>query len=185
MKTALILIDIQNDYFPGGKIELPGMDAASQNAAKLLAVFRQNSYPIFYIQHIQKDPRVPIFVAGTSGVEIHKSVQPQESDKVIQKNFPNSFYQTNLLCNLRDSGVGRLVICGAMSNMCIDATARAAIELGFHCVVVHDACAANILEFYGRAISAEEVHGSFMAALTLAGVKVMSTSEALVWLNHL
>ncbi|MBG1264601.1 cysteine hydrolase family protein [Nostoc commune] len=180
MKTALILIDIQVDYFPNGKWELFGMEAAAQNAGKLLTGFRERNLPLFHIQHIAKNPDAPFFVAGTHGAEIHESVQPRENEKVIQKEFPNSFLQTSLLDDLHHDGIEKVVICGAMSNMCIDATTRAASDFGFKCVVAHDACAAKELEFLDHIIPAPEVHGSFMAGLALAYAKVVPTSEAMV-----
>ncbi|MEA5582377.1 cysteine hydrolase family protein [Nodularia harveyana UHCC-0300] len=179
MKTALVLVDIQHDYFPGGKWELVGMDLASLNAARLLAAFREQDFPIFHVQHIAKNPEAPFFVEGTHGAEIHESVQPQENEKIIIKEFGNSFRETNLLEHLHDAGVERLVICGGMSNMCIDATTRAANDLGFECIVAHDACAASNLEFYGHFTPALEVHCSFMAALAFAYAKVVSTNEAI------
>lgn len=178
MKTALILIDIQVDYFSGGKWALADMDAASQNAKKLLAAFRQSDRPIFHIQHIAP-AGAPFFVVGTEGVKIHKSVQPQVNERVIEKAYPNSFRQTSLLGDLHYAAVQRLVISGAMSNMCVDATTRAAADFGFECIVAHDACAAKDLEFGGQTIPAQEVHGSFMAALAFAYAKVVTTTEAL------
>jgi nicotinamidase-related amidase len=180
MKTALILIDIQVDYFPGGKWELVGMDLAALNAAKLLTTFREREHPIFHVQHISKDTNAPFFVVGTYGAEIHKSVEPGKNEKIIVKEFPNSFRQTSLLNDLHNAGVEKLVICGAMSNMCIDATTRAATDFGFDCIVTHDACAARNLEFYGHITPALEVHCSFMAALAFGYAKVVPTSEAIM-----
>jgi nicotinamidase-related amidase len=179
MKTALIIIDIQVDYFPGGKWELVGMDIASLNAARLLTVFRDSNRPIFHVQHIAKNPDAPFFVVGTHGAEIHKSVQPRESEKIIIKEFANSFRETSLLNDLHHAGVERLVICGGMSNMCIDATTRAATDFGFDCIVAHDACAASNLEFYGHITPALEVHCSFMAGLAFAYAKVVPSNEAI------
>jgi nicotinamidase-related amidase len=178
VKTALILIDIQVDYFPGGKWALAGMDAASQNAKKLLTAFRQSDRPIFHIQHIAP-AGAPFFAIDTEGANIHQSVQPQINERVIEKAHANSFRQTSLLEDLHSAGVQRLVISGAMSNMCVDATTRAAADFGFECIVAHDACAAQDLEFGGQKIPAPEVHGSFMAALAFAYAKVVTTSEAL------
>mgnify|MGYP003325889735 CR=1 FL=1 len=179
MKTALVLVDIQNDYFPGGKWELVGMDIAAFNAVRLLTAFRERKQPIFHIQHIAKNPQAPFFVVDTYGAEIHDSVKPQEKEKIIIKEFPNSFRQTTLLEDLHHAGVERLVICGAMSNMCIDGTTRAANDLGFDCIVAHDACAARNLEFHGHIIPALEVHCAFMSALGFAYAQVVSTHEAI------
>ncbi|MFN7415662.1 MAG: cysteine hydrolase family protein [Dolichospermum sp.] len=179
MKTALVLVDIQNDYFPGSKWELVGMDIAAFNAGRLLTAFRERKQPIFHVQHIAKNPDAPFFVVDTYGAEIHESVKPQENEKIILKEFPNSFRQTTLLDDLHNAGVERLVICGAMSNMCIDATTRAANDLGFDCIVAHDACAARNLEFYGHTTPALEVHCAFMSALGFAYAQVVSTNEAI------
>lgn len=181
MKTALVLIDIQNDYFSSGKWPLLGMELAVKNAQTLLTKFRTIKEPIIHIQHIAKAPDAPFFVRNTKGVEIHELVKPQENEneKVVIKEFPNSFRQTTLLNDLRNFGVERLVICGGMSNMCIDATTRAANDLEFNCIVAHDACAAKDLIFYGHITPALEVHCAFMSALSFAYAKVISTEETI------
>ena len=177
MKTALILVDIQNDYFPGGRMELIGTKEASEKAQEVLSFFRANQLPIFHIQHLATDKRASFFLPNTDGVEIHESVAPLPNEWVIQKNYPNSFRETQLLEKLKDGGAKRVVICGAMSHMCIDATTRAASDFGFECVVIHDACATRNLTFGNRTIPAEDVHGAFMSALASAYAKVLSASE--------
>ena len=177
MKTGLILVDIQNDYFKGGRMELVGMDAASTNANKLLAFFRDNRWPTFHIQHLAATEGATFFLPDTKGAEIHDSVQPQSDDPVIQKHYPNSFRGTPLSDELKNAGIGHVVICGAMSHMCIDATTRAAADLGFECTVIHDGCATRDLEFGGKRVSADEVHASFMAALGAAYARVISCTD--------
>lgn len=177
MSTALILVDIQNDYFAGGRMELDGMDAAGDRAGELLALFRDNQWPTFHIQHISNYEGATFFLPDTKGAEIHSVVQPRPADTVIQKHFPNSFRETKLLDALKDSGVENVVICGAMSHMCIDATTRAAADFGFGCTVVHDACATRNLDFGKKKVLARDVHASFMAALGSAYAKVLSCSE--------
>ena len=177
MKTGLILVDIQNDYFEGGRMELVGMEAASTKANKLLALFRNNRWPTFHIQHLSVGKGASFFLPDTKGVEIHDSIKPQSDELVVQKHFPNSFRETPLLNELKNAGVDRVVICGAMSHMCIDATTRAAADLGFECTVIHDGCATRNLEFGGKRVSAEEVHASFMAALGAAYARVLSCTD--------
>jgi nicotinamidase-related amidase len=177
MRTGLVLVDIQNDYFPEGRMELVGMDKASSKAKQLLALFRQNQWPVFHIQHIAHSDNAPFFLPDTKGVEIHVRVEPLSKEPVIQKHYPNSFRETRLFEELKNAAVEKVVICGAMSHMCIDATTRAAADLGFGCTVVHDACATKNLEFAGKTIAAEEVHGSFMAALGFAYAQVLSLDE--------
>jgi nicotinamidase-related amidase len=177
MKTGLILVDIQNDYFEGGRMQLFGMEAASTKANKLLAFFRNNRWPTFHIQHLSVGKGASFFLPDTKGVKIHDSVKPQSDELVVQKHYPNSFRETSLLNALKKTGVDRIVICGAMSHMCIDATTRAAVDLGFECTVIHDGCATRNLEFGGKKVSADDVHASFMAALDAAYAKVLNFKE--------
>ena len=179
MKKGLILVDIQNDYFPGGRMELVGMTEASLKAKNLLSYFRENRLPTFHVQHVGTDPNATCFIPNTEGVEIHENVKPLPEDIVIQKHYANSFRKTNLLSELNKAGVEQVVICGAMSHMCIDATTRAAADYGFKCIVVHDSCATKDLEFRGHSIPADQVHGSFMAALGFAYANVVSLKEFL------
>jgi len=174
MKTGLILVDIQNDYFPGGRMELAGMVKASSKAKDLLSLSRESQWPTFHIQHIAYREGATFFLPDTEGAEIHDSVKPLSGDIVIQKHHINCFKETPLLDELKKAAVERIVICGAMSHMCIDAAVRAAADLGFNCVVIHDACATRDVQFENRTISAQQVHGSFMAALAMAYAEVLS-----------
>ncbi|MQY76088.1 MAG: isochorismatase family protein [Spirochaeta sp.] len=179
MKTGLLLVDIQNDYFKGGLMELVGMDEAASRAKDLLLLFRENQWPTFHIQHIATGKDATFFLPDTFGVDIHESVKPLLNDVVITKKHPNSFRETMLIEELTKASVKRVVICGAMSHMCIDATTRAAADLGFDCFVIHDGCATKNLEFGGETIPAKKVHGSFMAALGSAYARVLSFNEFL------
>jgi len=176
MKKALLLVDIQNDYFPGGKVELVGMEQASRNATFLLSSFREKRLPIVHVQHISKRPGATFFLSESKGADIHESVAPQPGEILIQKHFPNSFRDTTLLRILKESEVDELVICGAMSHMCIDATTRAGFDHGFGCIVIEDACATRDLEYKGRIIEANQVHAAFMAALAAAYATVATAS---------
>lgn len=179
MVSGLILVDIQNDYFPGGNMELVRMNEASTNAKDLLSLFRKNQWPTFHIQHIAEHEGATFFLPNTEGNKLHENIKPLPQETIIQKKFPNSFRETKLQKELKKAEVEQVVICGAMSHMCIDATTRAAADLGYSCVVVHDACATRHLEFGNIKISAEKVHGSFMAALGSAYATILSFKEFL------
>ncbi len=179
MKEALLLIDIQRDYFPGWKMELSGMDDAAEKTATLLKAFRTSGKPIFFIRHLSTRTGAAFFVPGTPGADIHNSVQPLAGETVIEKNFPNSFFQTELLLRLNEADVTNLVVCGAMSHMCIDTTVRAAKELGFACTVISDACATRDLKFGNKLLPAHTVHAAFMAALDGMFANVMTAEEYL------
>ena len=125
MSLGLLIIDIQNDYFPGGKMELDGSEKAGNVAGQLLSFFREQKLPVTHIQHVA-GPDGPFFVPGTPGVEIRPVVKPSGNEALIQKHFPNAFRETRLLDHLRSQGIDQLVITGMMTHMCVDAAARAA-----------------------------------------------------------
>lgn len=183
MKRALLVIDMQNDYFPGGRMELVGIENASKTAAQLLAMFRTRKLPIFHIQHLSMNPGATFFLPDTEGAKIHATVAPQDGESVIAKNFPNSFRKTTLLEELQSGGVDELVVCGAMSHMCIDTTVRAGFDLGLSCIVVADGCATKDLSYNGRIIEAAQVHGAYMASLEAVFAKVTELSGVEAILN--
>ncbi|MDK9704301.1 MAG: cysteine hydrolase [Sulfuritalea sp.] len=177
MSTALLIIDIQNDYFPGGAMELTGSVEAGAQAGKLLDAFRKKALPVIHVQHLSTRPGAPFFVPGTQGVEIHPCVSPRKAETIIQKNFPNSFRETSLLQHLRDRQITRLVVAGMMTQMCVDSTVRAAADLGFECLLAHDACATRPLSFGGATVPAENVQTAFLAALNGLFAKLKSADE--------
>jgi nicotinamidase-related amidase len=179
MNNCLVLVDLQNDYFPGGNMELVGIKEAAAKAKMLLGEFRKARLPVIHIQHISAYPGATFFLPGTDGAEIDQMVAPQENEIVVVKNFPNSFRDTSLLEILKKEKTDTLYICGAMSHMCIDATTRAAFDFGFNCIIAEDACATKDLSFKGKTIKASEVHASFMAALSVPYARVISTAEAM------
>lgn len=158
-------------------MELVAMDAAADTAASVLEEFRQRKRGVYHIQHVSTRPGATFFVPGTEGMEIHAGVAPMDGEPLIQKNFPNSFRDTSLLETLRGDAVEHLVICGAMSHMCIDATTRAAFDHGFSCSVVSDACATRDLQFEGKTVSAGDVHAAFMAALAVPYANVATARD--------
>jgi nicotinamidase-related amidase len=165
MKPSLVLIDIQKDYFAGGRMILEGAEAAAENAALLLERFRQRGWPLFHVQHVSTRPNATFFIAGSDGIEFHPAVAPRAGEAVVQKNFPNAFRATKLDTELRSRGVTELVIAGMMTHMCIDTSVRAAFDLGFKVELAFDACATRNLRFGETELSAAQVHGSFIAAL--------------------
>ena len=175
MDTCLMLIDLQNDYFPGGSMELADIGAAAANARRLLDEFRKREAPVIHIQHIAARSGATFFLPDTSGAEINRQVGPRADEIVVVKNFPNSFRDTPLLEILKQHNISDIVICGAMSHMCIDATVRAAFDWGFTCMVAEDACATRNLTFQDKTIHASEVHAAFMAALSGSYATVRST----------
>ncbi len=182
MKIALLLIDVQNDYFPGGKMELEGMKQASDNAAALLSEFRQRQLPVVHIQHIAAQPDATFFLPDTPGADIHQSVAPLASETVIRKNYPNSFRNTTLLAHLKEQQISHLVIAGMMTHMCIDSSTRAACDLEFSIKLASDACATRALTFADVHISASDVQNTYLASLNGSFAEVLSTQKIMAGL---
>ncbi len=178
-KRALVLIDIQNDYFPGGKWTLSGIESAADNAARVLAAARAAGDLVVHVRHDFPTADAPFFAPGSEGAKIHPKVRSLEGEPVVLKHHVNSFRETDLEAILDRHGVEEMVLCGAMSHMCVDAGARAASDLGYRCVVVHDACATRDQEFEGTVVGASEVHAAFMAALRFGYARLVSTEESL------
>ena len=177
MPAALLLIDIQNDYFPGGAMELAGSEAAGGRAAELLAAFRGRGLPVVHVQHLSTRPGATFFLPDTRGVEIHDCVAPLAGETIVRKHFPNSFRDTALLDHLRGGNITDLVIAGMMTHMCVDTTVRAAFDLGFGCRLAHDACATRALSFGGATVAAADVQAAFMASLGGLFAKVQSAGQ--------
>jgi nicotinamidase-related amidase len=175
--TALVVIDIQNDYFPGGAMELDGADAAGAKAGEALAHFRKSGVPVVHVRHLSVRPGATFFLPGTRGAQIHSSVSPAGGEIVIEKNFPNSFRDTQLKAALERHGVKNLVVAGMMTHMCVDASVRQAADLGYKVVLLADACATRAQSFGGETIPARQVHAAFLAALNGFYAKVVNTHE--------
>jgi nicotinamidase-related amidase len=176
-EKALVIIDIQNDYFPGGKMELEGAEAAAAKASSTLKRFREQKLPIFHVRHLSTRQGATFFLPGTAGAEIHQAVKPQAGETVIEKNFPNSFRATALEEKLKAAGVKELVVAGMMTHMCVDASVRQAADLGYKVTLVGDACATRAQTFGGETVPARQVHAAFLAALNGFYAKVVAGDE--------
>jgi nicotinamidase-related amidase len=178
-KRAIVVVDLQYEYLPSGKLPLAGIDRALDNAARVIAAARARGERVVHVRHEADKADSPIFVPGSDGVRIHERVAPHEGETVIVKNFPNSFRKTGLKQLLDEHGATDLTIIGAMSHMCIEATARAAADFGYQVTVVHDACATRDLAFDGKTVPAEQVHAAAMAALAFGYATLPATADYL------
>lgn len=158
IKTALLIVDIQNFYFPGDGPGLVNAEQASLTAKEILQVFRDKKQLVVHVRH-----------KSSKGSEIHKNVEPISNEKIITKEEVNSFLGTDLLEYLRGNHINRLVIIGMQTQMCLEAAVRAAHDYGFECVVVQEACATRDLKFSGKVVKAEDVQTSTFATITDGG----------------
>ena len=164
MKEALLIIDVQNDYFPGGSNELVHPYEAEKRIQELIVESWANGRPIIYIQHFNP-PDDYFFLEGTKGTEISERIRLEKGDKIIVKRFPNSFLETELDAYLKSLRIDTLIVCGMMTHMCVDTTVRAAMDYGYQVKLVADACATMDLKLNGENIPAETVHKVFISAL--------------------
>ena len=181
--TVLVLIDIQNFYFPGGAMALVDPLPASLQAKRLLEHFRAKGWPVVHVQHLPKDQDAPTPDTGDLSYRIHPNVRPVAGETVIGKHHANAFRETDLVAVLRRLGAKRLVVAGMQTHMCVEAAARHAADLGFEVVVVHDACATRALSFNGAEVPAAQVHATVLAALAGTYARVVSTAELLAELK--
>jgi nicotinamidase-related amidase len=178
-QRGLIVVDLQNEYLPTGKLPLSGIEAAAANAARVIADARSKGIPVFHIRHESVKIDAPIFVAGSTGVQIQPAVAPIGDEPVIVKHYINSFRETDLKQRLDARGVEEVVVVGAMSHMCVDAVVRAAADMGYPVTVLHDACATLDLAFGGVTVPAAHVHAAMMAAFAFGYGTVKSADEYL------
>ena len=165
-KTALLIIDVQEFYFPGGRMQLENPEVAGMNAGLLLNLFRTKAYPVFHVRH-NYEP----------GGNIHPYVKPLPGELVFSKDQVNAFTDKDLLKALRSDTVENLVICGMQTHMCVEAAVRAAHDLGFSCVLASDACATRTLQYEEHIISAASVHYSTLNTLQGSYARVESTED--------
>jgi nicotinamidase-related amidase len=174
---ALLLIDIQKDYFPGGRMELYGSEVAGARAGALLQACREKRLPVFHVQHLAAGAGATFFLPGTEGVEFHEAVLPLPGESVTQKHYPSAFRDTDLYEKLKKQGVSELVITGMMTHMCVDTTVRTACDLGFVCTLAHDGCATKTLSFGGRDVVAPQVQAAYLAALDGTFARVAGVAD--------
>ncbi|MTD41854.1 isochorismatase family protein [Erwinia sp. CPCC 100877] len=178
MKQALVIIDVQNDYFPNGKMALHEPENALAEIQKLEAYFNKNNYPIIYVQHIKENPQAAFFGRDTLGARLHSGLAATDRSIIIEKHYPNSFIDTSLQATLTDLAVEQVVITGMMTQMCVDSTTRASKELGFQPILIADATATKTLTFAGTSVSAQAVEAAFLSALSNFA-EVLSAEEFL------
>ena len=167
-KTALLIVDVQEFYFPGGRMQLENPELAGMNAGLLLDHFRNNEMHIYHVRH-NFEP----------GGDIHQFVKPREGEAVFSKDQVNSFAGTGLLEMMQQDSIEQLVICGMQTHMCVEAAVRAAHDFGFICLLASDACATRALQFEEHIIPAKNVHYSTLSALQGSYARVITTDAIL------
>lgn len=183
MKTALLLVEIQNDYFPNGRMPIEKSTYVAAKAKQLLQAYRAREWPVIYVKQISTGPNDTYFLPCTKGAEFHPDFKPVKGETIIKKHYPNSFRDTHLLNVINKLKVRHLTICGMMTHHAIDATVKAAYDHGFLCTVLHDACATKDLHFNETMVPAQNVQNAFLAALEPIYASILSTDAFLQMIN--
>lgn len=176
--TALLILDVQKDFFPGGKFELEGAEQAAGRGKIILEHFRKKGWPVIHIQHVSTRKGATFFFPGTPGVQLEESNAPISGETVLIKHTVNAFINTGLEEELKRKNIKKLVIYGMMTHMVVDSTVRAAFDLGYKdIVVISDACATKELSFEKTKIPASQVHASFLSGLGYIFAKIKTSTD--------
>lgn len=179
MKRGLVVVDLQNEYLPTGKLPLTDIEAAVAQAVRVIHHARDKGVPVFHVRHESDQAGASIFVKGSDGAHIHPDVAPLGQEPVIVKKHINAFRETDLKQQLDAFDIQEIVVIGAMSHMCIDAVVRAATDMGYPVTVLHDACATLDLNFRGVNVPAAQAHAAIMAAIEFGYGTVKTVDEYL------
>lgn len=170
-ESAVIVVDAQQEYVDGN-LPLFGVGEALDEIKQLLERARKLDIPIFHVVHHAPEG-APVFDPKGRFVEIAEPASPRGDEPVISKNLPSSFVGTNLKELIEQTKRRNLIVTGFMTHMCIDATTRSAMDLGFAPTVIASACATrDLCSSTGSLISAKTLHESSLAALSdlIAGI---------------
>ncbi len=142
-KPALIVIDLQNDYFPEGKFPLWNADIILANIEAAINKAREKNIPVILVQHVADASKgiAPFFNQGTTGVDIHSRILTAAPDGyIVTKAFADSFHQTILEQTLSKLGIDELLICGMMTQNCVTHTAISKAAEKYSVKVLTDCC---------------------------------------------
>ncbi|MDB5744668.1 MAG: isochorismatase [Polaromonas sp.] len=142
MKKALVVIDIQNDYFPGGAFTLENADAACLGAVQAIEQAKRDGWLVVGVQHVSA-PDAPLFKPDTQGVKIHSTITAALGDApVVVKSEADSFFQTNLEQIVRDAGITDIYLTGMMTQHCVTHTALSPQAHDMNVHIIAKGCAA-------------------------------------------
>ena len=180
MKKALLVIDVQNEYFTG-KLPVTHPPGSLANILKAMDAATASGTQVIVVQHTVTAPDRPVFRKGSAEWALHPEVANRACDLLVEKSLPGSFTGTNLEAWLREKGVETVVICGYMTQMCCDTTARQAFHLGFGVEFLADATGTLAIANNAGAVSVEELHRAILVTQAMLFSKVLTTAE---WLGR-
>ena len=173
---ALIVIDVQNEYFMG-HLPVTFPDNSLGNILKAMDHAEDVGIPVAIIQHTSASPDSLTFRKGSWEWRLNPEVEKRKRDILIEKTLPGSFTGTALEMWLREKGIKRVAICGYMAQMCCDTTARQAFHLGFQVDFLSDAIGTLSVQNSAGSISASDLHRAVMVTQAMRFCRVMATEE--------
>lgn len=181
MNQALIVIDVQNDYFEGGAMPVTYPANSFDNIKKAIIAAKDHQIPVVYVKHLCP-PGADCFAPDSFGQELHADLIALGGDHIVTKEMISSFHKTDLQDYLSSKGIDTVTIAGFMTQMCCDTTARYAAHMGYHVNFLSDGT--GTLDFnngQGHA-SAEELHRATLITQAHCFSNVISTDS---WIRSL
>jgi nicotinamidase-related amidase len=173
-KTALVVIDVQNDYFPGGRFVLFRAKAALRKTLVLRDWARRLGLPIVWVRHTSRRPGSFFLLPDTRGAELHPALEPGSGETIVDKEDPNSFVGTELDSLLKAKGIDTVVWAGMISWMCVETTVRSAKDRGYRNLVTHDATASGWLTGPYGLVTPWSAQRAFLSAMGFVHATVLS-----------
>ena len=181
MRRALLVIDVQNEYFTG-KLPVSHPAGSLDNMLRAMDAAHEQKIPVVVIQHTAKAADSPVFKKGSPEWELHEEIKKRPHDLLIEKNLPGSFTGTTLELWLRERDIDTVVISGYMTQMCCDTTARQAFHFGFSVEFLSDATGTLSFTNNAGSVTAEELHRAILLTQAMRFSKVIETKE---WVSSL
>ncbi len=174
MKKALLVIDVQNEYFTG-KLKVTYPNNSFDNILKVMDYAKENNMIVIIVQHTALFGDT--FIKNSNGWELQPMILEKSYDYIIEKTKPSSFYETNLEEILKKENITEIVISGYMTQMCCDTTAREAFHRGYHVDFLSDATGTIDVNNEVGVISSKDLHKATLIAQSLKFSNVISTME--------
>ncbi|AIO38640.1 isochorismatase family protein [Burkholderia cenocepacia] len=176
-RTALLVIDFQNEYF-SGRLPIPEGPRALANAQRVIAFADRAGISVFHIQHAGAADGL-LFADGSDSFRFHPDLQPAPHHAVVKKTSVSVFPTTDLDERLKAASIDTLIVTGLMTHACVAGAARDAVPLGYAVIVVDDACATRDLDVAGGTMPHCDLHRATLAALSDTFGDVLTTEQVL------
>ena len=175
MNRALLAIDVQNEYF-FGKLPVSYPPNSLDNILMVMKAAAANQISVAVIQHAAKVETSPVFKKGSLEWKLHPDVEKQHRDVLIEKNWPDSFTETKLEEWLKSKNIDTITVCGYMTQMCCDTTARRAFHLGYAVEFLSDATGTLSFQNEAGSVTDEELHRAILVTQSRFS-KVMKSDD--------